>query len=169
MRALIAVAVAALFCACASSQPPASPVLRMWGPATARIIVPIDAPPCALWTVEQAWEFLSPAVPMTTELGWPHSPSVGEIVVDWSKPAPGALGITTAWGERPLWRESRYVMRAVVQIDRCQVRLAAHEFSHALGAVNVEAPGRLMTRVFDDGGWALSPLERAILSRTLRH
>lgn len=153
-----------LLTSCAQSQTPAQPTYRPWAYSHATIIVPHEAPECAIWTVREAWEFLRPGPGVTVERGYPKSPAAGEIVVDWSKPEPPNLGIANLYGDQPTWQKSRYTTRAVVQADRCEVRLWAHELSHVRGLINVAEPNRLMTGQYPLGGWLLSNTERLVLS-----
>lgn len=162
---LVALLVAmALLTSCAPRQPPRAPELRTWAYDQATVVVPLDAPPCLLWTVQEAWEFLGPRVAVTIRTGWPKSPADGEIALEWSKPE-SSLGLATLWGDRPAWKDSRRVTRALVQVNECKLRLVAHELGHALGLVNVEEPSRLMTRVYREGGYALTAAERVALAR----
>lgn len=160
------------FLGCATIQwrpePPGVPnVPRVWGPKLAVVVVPFDAPPCALWTAYQAWELLAPSVPVIIRLG-DDDPGFGRIVIRWQSPAtmvppnPDALGVTIQTFNRKL--ETAYAAETFV--NHCEVRLLAHELGHALGLRDQDDPGSVMHWTYPGGGWRIDADERSILDAT---
>jgi hypothetical protein len=133
-----------------------------WGAPLLVLIVPFDAPTCAWWAAEQAWEVLSPVTGLEIRLGVESAvvgPIDGLVTLTWDAPPdPSAKGLTAAWRRHsPRGLET---VSANVWIDTCDARLFAHELGHALGLRDKDHPGDVMHWRYADGGWRLSEAEQ---------
>lgn len=138
--------------------------LRTWGFSSAIIIVQQDAPACLAPTIQKAWLFLNPSVYVEIVPSVVREPRIGEIMVRWKRPAKASLiGVAGIWAETPDWTAAKHIMRARIDVEKCDVRLLAHELGHALGLINVDEPGQLMSTIYTHGGWELSPAEIRVL------
>lgn len=157
---LVVLATCIVVALCAFALASCAPA-RTWSPATATVALPANAPACAEWAFAEALDVLRPGFPVAIVRG-SAAPADGVIRVEWQ--APDDYPLTLAWA-RPI-TDKRGIVGGVIRINRCAGRLAAHELFHVLGGVpNVQRPGRLMTAVYDRGGFEMSRRERRRLER----
>lgn len=124
--------------------------LRAWQQPTMTVIISRDAPVCALWTTQQALEFLNVPVPTTVRIGdTDGEPRDGEVFVLWQKPN-DAVGLTT------LWLTDSQPKHAIIKFQQCEMRIMAHELGHVFGLLDTQEPNRLMTGSYPAGGWILT-------------
>lgn len=129
-----------------------------WQPKHMRVLLPLDAPECAFWTLQEAWKLLEPGVGVSVQLGTPRELSEGQVRVFWAAPDRAEALAMSGWQHRG-WE----IDRSDMWITVCDVRVMAHELGHILGLPDVHSPGRVMHFSAPEIGWELVESEREVL------